>query len=560
MKIYYHGQGQLFQTKNLTGESDLILLTGNNWDDYGDKTTFNVSLYFDGKPFELELSIKILIEGSQYSAQTLNKLKHDGWDGFFPIPELNYISLPSDIDFYSTLASKEGMEELIKVAENLRDASYLVKIKKDEQAIQLVETDAFNNSMLRESGARKSFSDGWLHFKQDELSVIDDFTLNLITKENKNLALPFHFNSNILPYDINILIGSNGIGKSYCLKSLVEYWLGTGIGDKYSLEKNSHTPFDVSPNLSKLILISYSPFEEFRLDLSEETLQDKEAYKYFGFRKYNDETDKVGISRNLPAKDSVLSIIKAIYEDDKFNFIEERVKKFPTIKDVLSKAFLFDNLALKIDDTSIRELNTFKYEDKNYIIIDDALPSIIEESNLLSYISETEGVIFFKNGELLKFSSGQRLFTYIVINVMGELRENSLVVIDEPELFLHPTLEIEFISLLKLVLEPFRSKAILATHSLTTVREIPSSCVHIMRDEGYGVEFVKPPFETFGGDMQRISSYVFGDESVTKPFDKWIDSKLAEYQTPDALISALGKEINEEILIKILNSEANYGH
>ncbi|MCQ3013914.1 hypothetical protein NLO86_27365 [Pseudomonas savastanoi] len=60
-----------------------------------------------------------------------------------------------------------------------------------------------------------------------------------------------------------------------------------------------------------------------------------------------------------------------------------------------------------------------------------------------------------------------------------------------------------------------------------------------------------PPFETFGGDIQRISSYVFGDKSVSKPFEEWLKVKLLEYGSADALINALGNNINEEMLIQI---------
>ena len=68
------------------------------------------------------------------------------------------------------------------------------------------------------------------------------------------------------------------------------------------------------------------------------------------------------------------------------------------------------------------------------------------------------------------------------------------------------------------------------------------------------MEVEHPPFETFGGDMQRISSYVFGDSSITKPFDNWIDEQLAIYENPQEIIEKLDDEINEEMLMKLLNS------
>ncbi len=68
------------------------------------------------------------------------------------------------------------------------------------------------------------------------------------------------------------------------------------------------------------------------------------------------------------------------------------------------------------------------------------------------------GVVFLKDGKPIHPSSGQRLFSYIVINILGTIRRNSLVLVDEPELFLHPTLEIAFIRMPRAILASYGSK------------------------------------------------------------------------------------------------------
>ena len=159
--------------------------------------------------------------------------------------------------------------------------------------------------------------------------------------------------------------------------------------------------------------------------------------------------------------------------------------------------------------------------------------------------------MFLKDGEPLHLSSGQRLFSYIVINILGAIRRNSLILVDEPELFLHPTLEIAFIRMLKSILASYGSKALVATHSLVTVREIPRHCVHVFEQTDEGLTIKTPPFETFGGDVQRISSYVFGDKTLSKPYEEWLQIQLKEFGTAAALIEALGDDINEELIIQI---------
>ncbi|ANQ20203.1 hypothetical protein BA893_00355 [Vibrio natriegens] len=558
MKIFYHGQGGWNNStpSGLNTEPNLLALSGNNWDDYGTKTTLNASLYFEGQRLDFDFHIKVLIEGSDYTAATLNEMKtNGGWDGFFPIPSCNYITLPSDIEFYSIIESKLGLENARRFLEVLNDAGLQKNVIKDDTFTDLLMSPDFSASLLRESGATKSFEDGWRIFDGTSIEI-KDFKLNLLTKDQRVRPVPFKFESPLLPYDINVLIGPNGIGKSYSIKSLVEYWLKTGIGDLKLLEESGHQPFDKTPNFRNLILVSYSPFEEFELDLEQHRLQDKQAYTYFGFR-HKKPDGSIGINRNLPAYHSALSIIKAIYDDARLHFIASRVQKFPTLKEALSSAFAFEHLAIEVKEPSklgLLSLGLREINDKQYLLLDSNIPQFLMQDVLTTACDLEKGVIFLKDEALCTLSSGQRLFTYIAINVVGELKENSLVVIDEPELFLHPTLEIEFVSLLKTVLEPFKSKAILATHSLAVVREVPSKCVHIFRDEGHGLDVVSPPFETFGGDMQRISSYVFGDKSVTKPFEDFLVKQL-ETHTSEQLITLLGSEINEEMTMAILRME-----
>lgn len=532
---------------------DLLLLTANDWDDFGFKTTLTASLYFGGVEFELDFMIKILIDDVDYTSGKLNQLRAEGWDGYFPIPDENYISLPSDIDFYSVISSKLGIDKAKIVLLALRDAGFMVHTLEDDRATKLVSLDGFYSSLQRESGAIKAYDDGHLILEISSETEIMNFDLNIVSKSGSVRKIPFRFTSKLLPYDINVLIGPNGIGKSYCLQALVEYWLQIGMGDPEELRITNHKPFDSYPSLGKLILVSYSPFEEFTLDLQDENLQDKHAYKYFGFR-CKDKDGGVTIDRDLPEINSAESLLKAVYDDKKFDFVNDRIKKLVTILTVLNTAFEYDAIVLEVADSSAIGdyiFHVIEIEDRQYIPVSISLAQFGTIQQYLDCCDLSKGVIFIKDEKIVNLSSGQRFFTYMVINVVGELRENSLVVIDEPELFLHPTLEIEFISLLKSILKPFKSRAILATHSLAVVREVPSKCVHIFRDEGEGLDIVEPPFQTFGGDMQRISSYVFGDKSVTKPFDEWLNGLVKDIPASE-LIERLSGELNEELTMKLL--------
>lgn len=571
MKIYYHkGTKWTWTPTRLPDENNLLALSYNNWDDYGVSTTLNAVLYIDKKP-ALEFTLKLLIKDDVYSAIKLNEFRENGWDGFFPIPKVNYASVPSDIKFYDALISSLGLNEAKSVLVSLRDAGYLHNVLKDPSIKPLVNDTNFVTSPLREAGARKSFADGWKLFV-GETSSIKDFTLFTRGKGGGGIdPINFKFNSKTLPYDINVLIGPNGIGKSYTLKVLVEYLLGINEGSQTSLKKLKHQPFDAPPNAAKIILISYSPFEDFALDLSQSNLKDKDAYKYFGFRRQTvsptTQKRRIGISRNLPSIDSVESIIKAFRDDESFEYMETWTSKVDAIWSVLQPALEFDTVALEISSSAEVPKNlqhaliTLPNSDKKYIDLNKKNFTKIKKTldSSPGFIKMESGVVFLRDKSQLELSSGQRLFCYIVVNIVGQIKSDSLVLVDEPELFLHPTLEIEFIGLLKKVLKAFNSKAILATHSLAIAREVPANCMHVYKKWESGLDIDHPPFETFGGDMQRISSYVFGDNKVSKPFSEWVDERVKEVGDPQRLIESLKGELNEELLIRIRNSGVGNG-
>lgn len=569
MKIFFHTGTDWNKTPPATKtEKTLLSLSYNNWDDYSVRTTLNAAFYFDGQRI-FEFNLKLLIEDNTNSPVKLNALREEGWDGYFPIPKTNYVSVPSDIEFYDALITKLGMQGAREALVLIRDAGYLVNIAQDEVAIKLTELENFSTSPLREAGARKSFYDGWKTFSGYSQSI-KDFVLNLPGRGAEGVTpITFRFNSDTLPYDINVLIGPNGVGKSHTLKNLVAYWLGMDAGSQTQLNKSKHQPFDIHPNISRLILMSYSPFEDFVLDLSDTKLKDKAAYRYFGFRRGSMSASgrrQSSISRNQPASDSVESMFKALADDDAYGFLSTWTSKVDTILDVLQPALNFEKVVVEINPKaaltpSLKTLVIVASDGTKYIELTPAThPRFLKlKENVFNVINAKAGVVFLNGSEKLDLSSGQRLFVYMVINIVGQIKAESLIIVDEPELFLHPTFEVEFIALLKKVLTAFNSKAILATHSLTIAREIPANCMHVFRNGKHGLEIDHPPFETFGGNMQRISSYVFGDSQVTKPFAQWIESAIKEAGGPKKLLAKLKDELNEEMTIKILNSGVSNG-
>jgi hypothetical protein len=301
---------------------------------------------------------------------------------------------------------------------------------------------------------------------------------------------------------------------------------------------------------------------------------DIEVYRYFGLRGRGNGRPKskgpIRLSRNIPKANAATSLIDCLSHDQRFGSIKEWSSKVQTMEDVLRTAidFQFAALRLKPDfDTTgmlkehpaaahtVFEYDTGK-EKRRYIrLSSDRIMALVPDA-IRKGVDYEDGVSFFMDGTPCGLSSGQRLFSYMVINILGAIRQNSLILVDEPELFLHPTLEIRFVAMLKEILAAYASKALLATHSVVTVRETPAECVHVFSRGKDEIHISNPPFETFAGDVQRITSYVFEDKRVEKPHEEWLRRELEAHGSAKALIEALGDNLNEELIVQVSAMEA----
>jgi len=563
LKVVYTGRGTRRTNSLPSGDEDIIELLSNNWNDYGFETFFGTVCRIDGRTFDLG-SIRVLFDGHYVSRNVLDELLQQGWNGEFPIPNLKYVSNPSEIAFYEQLDGALPEEGAQFVASVLKDASYLVHLQEDPEAQELVQTEGFKNSLQRERGSIEAYLDGWRVFERSAITTSNlDFKFRDTYGEISTVNLRFKDSASLLPHDINVLIGPNGAGKSQILLQMVEAWISGEQG-------NNDVGFVLSPNVSRLIVASYSPFELFPVDLADTDLQDKNAYKYFGFRGRASaakisSASSIQLSRQIPKRDAANALLACIGDDQRYQIIKNWGQKVRTIERVLSSAITFDNIALEVEpgisaqvvysgdspEYAFFQMNS-RGSSKRYILVNSENVLDFNFAKLSRSVKAQSGVVFFRDGELFELSSGQRLFTYLVINILGAIKRNSLVLIDEPELFLHPSLEIQLVEMLKKILHSFNSKAILATHSLVTVREVPADCVHVLEKTKDKVIVKRPPFQTFGGDVQRISSYVFGDKSVSKPFENWIQKQLENFDgSAHDLIAALGDEINEEMIVQI---------
>ena len=90
------------------------------------------------------------------------------------------------------------------------------------------------------------------------------------------------------------------------------------------------------------------------------------------------------------------------------------------------------------------------------------------------------GFEIIRDGKAIGLSSGQLIYSYMIPAIVSGMKDESLLILDEPELYLHPTLEMGLIKMLKSLLKDSSSYAIIATHSAVMEMCIRDRC-HPMR-------------------------------------------------------------------------------
>jgi predicted ATPase len=106
-------------------------------------------------------------------------------------------------------------------------------------------------------------------------------------------------------------------------------------------------------------------------------------------------------------------------------------------------------------------------------------------------------------------SSGHKVVLLTMTRLVETVDEKTIVLIDEPEVHLHPPLLAAFIRALAELLLSRNGISIIATHSPVVLQEVPASCVSVIERSGPYVSVKRPRVETFGENIGLLTSEVF---------------------------------------------------
>ncbi|WP_122047230.1 AAA family ATPase [Vibrio atlanticus] len=498
------------------------------WDDYDYKTTFRAFIVSKNESFDLGF-VKILFNGHKNSHQFIKENYDEVEASCFKITEMDKIeavSLGTDIEYYKRISKYfDNADDASNFLSMILDASYL-----HEQLDEFNTWPGFSLSLLRNSSASANLTKGYA-IATNNYIPLSEFSFSADTPCSQSIH--FHFSQNEqLSGNINIVIGKNGFGKTKTLHNIANNFTG--------LNKDSVK----WPYFNKLIVVSFSPFESFytkkelKVALSSNSKNPRtkfiNEYSYVGI-KSDSKNDPINLD-SLSRRSVVAYIDALIYDKENFWWVDDdQSSKESLILSTLKQAMDFKEIAVK-------------HKDGHYLYSID-LVKLLRTHNkdqIKEIINADKGLIFLdEKNEEKNLSSGQKIYSLFTPSIISEIKEESLILIDEPELYLHPELEVGLMSMLKSILKETNSYSVIATHSSIIAREVKREHVNIFKKNNV---ILKPEIETFGNSLDEITGYVFDDYNTNKPYEELIDSLLSNYGSIDDAIKDLSSKVGDSAL------------
>lgn len=402
------------------------------------------------------------------------KLMNSGYDNTMDaLPEEfdeplddSFCSLGINTDYYIGLRNKLNDERLIKEVQHyLCDCTFEPFIYDKHRGER-----TFKSSLMRDLSANDALQEGQSLAMGIEPDEMYSFAYTYHPKYNALLYADWKVNIHYKPLKFMRsygIIGINGVGKTQILSSFVTDLLEKRIGNFKSL-----------PHFKNIIVICSTPFDSY----PKETQRIGEIM----YRLCCLEQDKAltlnGIKQNL-----------------------SRIKQQPTVEHDSMLTVWVTLVREYVDSAFVNHVVALKRDDFGLEYYDILWNSLDENIRILS------------SGQLHILS----LVTYICANI----HYHSLLVIDEPEVHLHPHITMEFMTMLSGLLSVFKSYAIIATHTPLVVREMAGKNVYLMQKMQDGIPQIAPVgFETLGEDVATLYRNLFGYDEKSSYFKKMVDN------------------------------------
>jgi predicted ATPase len=491
------------RTRTPISGNSIVYLWTDNWNDYWDFNTLYVLTYFDDEGAKHEIgNVKI----GQFKWQK-GQGRPEIPDEFESLDE-RFFSLGQSDEYYSSLYNLGATGR--KILEGLKDV--VIDPELFNRALDERVTDTSLLRSVSESSVKGQFArimTGGARLTEYQFSYKGPTRIGSHEVENVEIEFDVQPESSP-PTNIHVIIGRNGVGKSYLLNSMVRSIVGSEYSPEFDGEFSS-TDEDGDPveiPFANVVSVSFSAFDEFELLPDADADRKRVGYSYVGLRALEDrETGTATVIRGPRG---------------------------------LAKQFSESALACRQGPrrgrwrAALESLQADRlFKDANVVELVDARAGPAEFRKLAESL--------FKN-----LSSGHKIVLLTITKLVEKVEERSLVLMDEPEAHLHPPLLSAFVRALSELLINRNGVAIVATHSPVVLQEVPRSCVWNIVRFGSVSRADRFDLETFAENVGSLTRAVFGLEVTETGFHKMLADAARGEDTVQAVANKFKDQVGGE--------------
>lgn len=472
-----------------------VYLRSDDWDDYGYRTTFFLSVFDDAIGRSREIGAVKIAKIKDERRPTLAAQVRTDLPPRFDQLDPEYGSLAQDVSFYTDLMSIFGESETVNLLQAFGDLT-LRPTEFDQQTdptgpverslLRFVTRKIVQTQYRRVLRGHEQQAPMELSFKPRGGDASETFKLQVEPESS-------------IPTNLHVIIGANGTGKSTLLYDMEEQVRSNGSSQMDGIGYFTDSSYARIPSI---VTVRFSTFDAPRL-LTEPKSQ--------GVRVVN-----VALDAQVDGRDS----------DDP----TDRDLPIPSTADGQATYFR----------RTVQALLTDRKEELAHCL--DILKRA--DRQLAQWGLGDVGTV--ADLPFSKLSSGHKVVLLSTISLIRYCEEGTLVLLDEPEGHLHPPLLSAFIRLLSEVLRRKNGFAIIATHSPVVLQEVPRSCVSIIQQFGQRTAIDRPVIETFGESVDVLTREIFGLELRESGFYTILARAADSYQSYEEAEASLGGNIGGE--------------
>lgn len=504
--------------KYSAGQSSSVyyLLEADNWDDYGYRTTFKLSRVENDTPDRIG-SVKIAKMGmpkASYNPIRVSDSRPEVPDTFEVLND-SFFSLGQETEYYINLQRYPGEREAVLKA--LRDIAFDPQIRSEVFQEHVTETSLMRDwNQLTVARQLHRIALGRSEYANYTIPVVfDDDGQDHEGYSSHQVVFNFQYDS-LPPTNLQAVIGENGVGKTHLLHTIVDNYFTKVQGlPKHIIAAEDYEDNDMFTNLT---VVSASSLDPPFISKSQE-----DKLEHIHRSEYIHEFSVADFSRDKKCRTPSSSDVNNSFSELVNNAI---------CGSNLNRAnwfFIFEHLLEpfrgKLFDSDF-DLTIYDFDDT--------------ETN--------ESLVSKLQSMYATMSTGQKIVMTILTDISIHMKEQSLLLMDEPESFLHPPLLSSMIRTISSFCTKMNAAVVVATHSPIVIQEIPKQAVKVFERRQTHWIVRGPRIETFGENIGTLTSEVFGIDSTKAGYYRLIKLEVTRGGTLDVIKSRFGGHLGSEAL------------